>query len=154
MWANSHLTFLNTLASRLAFPHSFLASHMWIVTLSFFLLLPLNWIRLFDLLAKERALVRMASRVNSFKPFGIPCKMIFLSFMSRFYNRAFIPSSWEKTHLIFIPKLPNPIMVRDFRPITLCNVSYHIPSKGLANRLKQTLPNLISLKQSAFLKGA
>uniref|UniRef100_A0A2N9EX83 Reverse transcriptase domain-containing protein n=1 Tax=Fagus sylvatica TaxID=28930 RepID=A0A2N9EX83_FAGSY len=57
------------------------------------------------------------------------------------------------THICLIPKVQNPESVKDFRPISLCNVIYKIIAKVLANRLKKILPHIISESQSAFVPG-
>lgn len=46
--------------------------------------------------------------------------------------------------IALIPNGNNAASVKQFRPITLCNVLYKIITKLLTNRLKQVLNKLIS----------
>jgi hypothetical protein len=70
-----------------------------------------------------------------------------------FLNGAKMNENINKTHIALIPKKTAPSCVSDFRPISLCNVSYKIIAKVLANRLKVILPYVISANQSAFVPG-
>jgi hypothetical protein len=61
-----------------------------------------------------------------------------------FLNGSKMEEMLNVTHIALIPKNTGPRFVSDFRPINLCNISYKIIAKVLANRLKMVLPHVIS----------
>ena len=69
-----------------------------------------------------------------------------------FLNSATLPEHLNHTFITLTPKVRNPELVSQFRPISLCNVLYKIFSKVLANRLKKILPHIITEHRSAFTK--
>lgn len=69
-----------------------------------------------------------------------------------FYDHTFLPTDWFKNFIAFISKIKIPTKVKDFRPISLCNVNYCILAKVLANRIKPHLKSLISCEQFAFIQ--
>lgn len=64
-----------------------------------------------------------------------------------------MPSGLNHTFVTLIPKVRKPVDMKDLRPISLCNVSYKLISKVLANRLKKILPSIIDESQSVFVLG-
>ena len=72
--------------------------------------------------------------------------------ISAFLKKSKVGGCTNSTFLALIPKEVNPVSFERFRPISLCNASYKILSKLLANRLKPLLGTLISPLQGGFLK--
>ncbi|XP_059654907.1 uncharacterized protein LOC132301687 [Cornus florida] len=70
-----------------------------------------------------------------------------------FFNNGNLPKGVNSTFLTLIPKSNHGDKIANYRPITLCNITYKIISKLLAYRLSSVLPNLIGPEQSAFIKN-
>lgn len=70
-----------------------------------------------------------------------------------FFESAQLPNTLNETHVTLIPKIGNPEEVGQFRPISCCNFIYKVMSKFLANRMKNLMKDIISISQSAFVKG-
>lgn len=66
-------------------------------------------------------------------------------------NRKRSIKEWNSTFIALILKVPKPRTVSDYRPTSLCNVSYKIITKVLTNKLKSVLNVIISDSQSAFI---
>lgn len=73
--------------------------------------------------------------------------------VKKFFVVGSFPEDWNFTQLCLLPKKPNPNVMRDLRPISLCSVSYKIVSKILCTRLKRILPFIVSPTQGAFVAG-
>ena len=73
--------------------------------------------------------------------------------VKEFFNTGVMPPGVNDTCIVLIPKVNHPEHLKDFRPISLCNVIYKVASKVMANRLKVILPDIIAEEQSAFVPG-
>jgi hypothetical protein len=70
-----------------------------------------------------------------------------------FFSSGIMPGGVNDTNIVLIPKVQHPGKLKDFRPISLCNVIYKVISKCIVNRLRPLLQDIISPSQSAFIPG-
>lgn len=73
--------------------------------------------------------------------------------MKELFQSGHMPEGINETSIVLIPTVNQPVDLKDFRPISLCNVIYKIVSKCLVNRLRPILDELILVNQSAFVPG-
>lgn len=64
-----------------------------------------------------------------------------------------MPAGVNETAIVLIPKSDQPVDLKDFRPISLCNVVYEVVSMCLVNRLRTVLDDLVSREQSTLVPG-
>lgn len=69
------------------------------------------------------------------------------------FQSSIFSAHLNDTLIILIPKVDHPEQVKDYHPISLCNVTYKILAKILANRLKVVLNRIVFVSQSAFVPG-
>ncbi|KHN14499.1 Transposon TX1 putative 149 kDa protein, partial [Glycine soja] len=70
-----------------------------------------------------------------------------------FFVNATFPKGSNSSFIALIPKLNDPQVISDFRPISLIGCIYKVIAKMLANRLRNIMPHLIDERQIAFVKG-
>ena len=70
-----------------------------------------------------------------------------------FFEDGVMPDGVNDAAIVLIPKVQHPESLKDYRPISLCNVLYKVVSKCLVNRLRPLLDDVISENQSAFIPG-
>ncbi|KAL0305076.1 UNVERIFIED_CONTAM: LINE-1 retrotransposable element O protein [Sesamum angustifolium] len=75
------------------------------------------------------------------------------SFVLEFLHNKRFDGKFNYTYIVLIPKCESPESMSHLRPISLCNISYKIAFKVLANRLKYILKYIVSESQSAFIPG-
>lgn len=62
--------------------------------------------------------------------------------LSEFHSSGKLSTEINATFLMLIPKVPNPVELKEFTPISLVGV-YKLLEKNLANRLKKAMPLII-----------
>jgi hypothetical protein len=67
-----------------------------------------------------------------------------------FLNGGELPVGLNDTSITLIPKVRNPQVISQYRPIALCPVLYKIAAKAITNRLRSCLNEIISEEQSKW----
>jgi hypothetical protein len=86
-----------------------------------------------------------------FKKYWHLIKKEVLVCVDQFFSNHCLLSEQNKSFIALIPKASGSHTAHQFRPISLCNIVYKIIFKIMVNRLKTTLPKIISPLQSAFV---
>nr|GEW94644.1 transposon TX1 uncharacterized [Tanacetum cinerariifolium] len=74
-------------------------------------------------------------------------------FVMYFFATSRLPIGVNLAFITLIPKIHNPVLITDFRPISLIGLQYKIVAKILANRVAKVVHKLESSEQSAFISG-
>lgn len=88
-----------------------------------------------------------------YKHYWVITKKEVVAAIQNFFISGKLQKQIHHTHIVLIPKIPNPSTLRHYHPISLNNIVYKIISKILANRLKTFLPRIISPLQTTFILG-
>ncbi|GJV59117.1 hypothetical protein Tco_1465217, partial [Tanacetum coccineum] len=73
------------------------------------------------------------------------------SFVVLFFSTGTFPKGSNSAFITLIPKVSNPLFIKEYRPISLIGIHYKIVAKILANRLSKVTKSIISPEQTAFI---
>ena len=77
----------------------------------------------------------------------------FLAMVHHVLERGAVLQSQGKAAVRLIPKVPNPVKITDYRPISLLNTDYKTLAAVLAARLRRTLPTTLRNHQKGGVPG-
>ena len=75
-----------------------------------------------------------------------------LKMFDHFYSSGEISKGCSSAFIILIPKVNNPVILKDYRPITLVGIISKVISKGLAERIKRCWVQLFQRINRRFSK--
>ncbi|GKA30636.1 RNA-directed DNA polymerase, eukaryota [Tanacetum coccineum] len=89
-----------------------------------------------------------------YKKFWDTIKEDVVGSVQHFFNTGILPRSCNTSFIAHIPKVPNPMVISDFRPISLIGAHYKIIAKILANRLARVMRFMgFSVKWIKWISG-
>ncbi|GJU35576.1 RNA-directed DNA polymerase, eukaryota, reverse transcriptase zinc-binding domain protein [Tanacetum coccineum] len=74
-------------------------------------------------------------------------------YMKEFETSSLIPRGCNSSFITLIPKVEDPLVIHDYRPISLIGCQYKTIAKVLANRLALVISLVVGESQTAFIKG-
>ncbi|KAF5761553.1 putative RNA-directed DNA polymerase [Helianthus annuus] len=77
----------------------------------------------------------------------------FLEFVTEFHSRGYLETGCNSSFISLIPKVKNPMVLNDYRPINLVGCMSKVVSKLLALRIKKVIHKIVGVEQSAYIKG-
>ena len=88
-----------------------------------------------------------------YKVFWLDIKNYLVECYKYCYTEKNMSITQRRGILCLIPKKKDPLLLKNWRPLSLLNQDYKIMSKLIAERIKTVIPYLIDYDQSGFLKG-
>ncbi|XP_076927769.1 uncharacterized protein LOC143591453 [Bidens hawaiensis] len=87
------------------------------------------------------------------KTFWEVMKDDFFDFVKEFEQFGLLKNGCNSAFISLLPKIKDPMAIKDFRPITLIGCMSKVISKILASRLKKVIPLIIGVEQTAYIEG-
>ena len=108
-----------------------------------------------------QSILTLSKNDKSLGPNGLPVKvyralfdvlgMDLLRVIENSRKNGKIPTVYNSTFLVLIPKTDQPICFEDFKPISLCNYCYKIIGQIIYTHIRKVLGHYISCEQFGFL---
>lgn len=86
------------------------------------------------------------------KTWGITAQAVY-DFVPNVLEGGMVPGEAAEVLLVLISKELKPSMIKNFMPISLCNVIFKLATKLIVNRLKRTWSEIISPNEASFIPG-
>ncbi|KAK2665800.1 hypothetical protein Ddye_004374 [Dipteronia dyeriana] len=77
----------------------------------------------------------------------------FMNFINEFHRDGSVVRELNRAFIALIPKVGNPLSMKDFRPISLVSSMYKVLAKVLTNRLRKVMNSIIGEAQMAFIEN-
>ena len=92
--------------------------------------------------------------VRFFKFFFNELSPIFIKLVDSCFRTSEVSEAFKLSYTILLPKdSGSPLEIKNYRPISLLNISFKIITKALANRIAPFLEDIIHPDQAAVIKG-